>query len=42
LRNSLGAGLTRRKRLLALVSLRSLGGYSVRGLLGRTAREGGR
>ncbi|HWH27053.1 MAG TPA: transglutaminaseTgpA domain-containing protein [Pseudolysinimonas sp.] len=33
LRAALAAGLTRRQRLRALVSLRSLGGYSVRNLL---------
>jgi len=41
LRASLDHGLNRRQRLLALVSLRSLGGYSVRGLLRRTGRKGG-
>jgi len=41
LRASLDNGLNRRQRLLALVSLRSLGGYSVRGLLRRTGRKGG-
>jgi hypothetical protein len=41
LRASLDNGLTRRQRLFALVSLRSLGGYSVRGLLRRTGRKGG-
>ena len=41
LRNSLDVGLNRRQRLLALVSLRSLGGYSVRGLFRRTGRKGG-
>jgi hypothetical protein len=40
LRASLDHGLNRRQRLLALVSLRSLGGYSVRGLLRRTGRKG--
>jgi hypothetical protein len=38
LRSSLDAGLTRRQRLRALVSLRSLGGYSVRNLI-KGARE---
>lgn len=38
LRGSLDAGLTRRKRLKALVSLRSLGGYSIRNLI-KGARE---
>lgn len=42
LRVALGAGLNRRQRLLALVSVRSLGGYSVRGLFRRTARKEGR
>ncbi len=41
LRASLDHGLNRRQRLLALVSLRSLGGYSVRGLLRRTGHKGG-
>ncbi|MEO6532407.1 MAG: transglutaminase-like domain-containing protein [Pseudolysinimonas sp.] len=41
LRTSLDLGLTRRQRILALVSLRSLGGYSVRGLFRRTGRKGG-
>ncbi len=41
LRTSLDQGLNRRQRLLALVSLRSLGGYSVRGLFRRTGRRGG-
>jgi len=41
LRASLDHGLTRRQRLMALVSLRSLGGYSVRGLFRRTGRKGG-
>ena len=41
LRTSLDIGLNRRQRLLALVSLRSLGGYSVRGLFRRTGPEGG-
>ena len=41
LRTSLDQGLNRRQRLLALVSLRSLGGYSVRGLFRRTGRGGG-
>jgi len=41
LRASLDQGLNRRQRLLALVSLRSLGGYSVRGLLRRTGHRGG-
>ena len=41
LRTSLDQGLNRRQRLLALISLRSLGGYSVRGLLRRTGRKGG-
>jgi len=41
LRASLDHGLNRRQQLLALVSLRSLGGYSVRGLLRRTERKGG-
>ena len=40
LRTVLDQGLTRRRRLLALVSLRSLGGYSVRGLFRRTGRKG--
>ncbi|HXR44165.1 MAG TPA: transglutaminase-like domain-containing protein, partial [Pseudolysinimonas sp.] len=35
LRGTLDAGLTRRKRLLALISVRSLGGYSVRNLFRR-------
>jgi hypothetical protein len=42
LRASLDAPLTRRQRLRALVSLRSLGGYSGRGLFRRSARKGGR
>ncbi len=41
LRSSLDVGLTRRRRLLALVSLRSLGGYCVRGLLRGSGRKGG-
>jgi hypothetical protein len=41
LRASLDQGLTRRQRLMALVSLRSLGGYSVRGLFRRTGRKEG-
>ncbi len=41
LRASLDLGLNRRRRLLALISLRSLGGYSVRGLLRASARKGG-
>ncbi|HEY4225228.1 MAG TPA: transglutaminase-like domain-containing protein [Pseudolysinimonas sp.] len=41
LRSSLDVGLTRRQRLFALVSLRSLGGYSVRGLLRGSGRKGG-
>jgi hypothetical protein len=40
LRTSLDQGLNRRQKLLALVSLRSLGGYSVRGLIRRTGRKG--
>ena len=39
LRASLDLGLTRRQRLRALVSLRSLGAYSVRSLLRREGRE---
>ena len=39
LRASLDLGLTRRQRLRALVSLRSLGAYSVRSLLGREGRD---
>ncbi len=42
LRASLSAPLTRRQRLRALVSLRSLGGYSGRGLFRRAGRRGGR
>lgn len=41
LRASLDQGLNRRQRLFALVSLRSLGGYSVRGLFRRAGRKGG-
>jgi hypothetical protein len=41
LRTSLDVGLNRRQRLLALISLRSLGGYSVRGLFRRSGRKGG-
>ncbi|MEP6844309.1 MAG: transglutaminase-like domain-containing protein, partial [Pseudolysinimonas sp.] len=41
LRTSLDLGLNRRQRLKALISLRSLGGYSVRGLFRRTGRKGG-
>jgi hypothetical protein len=41
LRTSLDLGLNRRQRLMALVSLRSLGGYSVRGLFRRTGRKEG-
>lgn len=41
LRALLDHGLTRRRRLLALISLRSLGGYSVRVLFRRAGREGG-
>ncbi|MEO6115273.1 MAG: transglutaminase-like domain-containing protein [Pseudolysinimonas sp.] len=41
LRTSLDLGLNRRQRLLALISLRSLGGYSVRGLFRRTGRKEG-
>jgi transglutaminase-like putative cysteine protease len=39
LRASLDLGLTRRQRLRALISLRSLGAYSVRSLLRRERRE---
>jgi transglutaminase-like putative cysteine protease len=39
LRASLDLGLTRRQRLRALVSLRSLGAYSVRSLLRRDGRD---
>ena len=39
LRASLALGLTRRQRLRALVSLRSLGAYSVRSLFRREGRE---
>ena len=39
LRASLDLGLTRRQRLRALISLRSLGAYSVRSLLRREGRE---
>lgn len=39
LRASLDLGLTRRQRLRALISLRSLGAYSVRSLLRRDGRE---
>jgi hypothetical protein len=42
LRASLDAPLTRRQRARALISLRSLGGYSGRGLFRRTARKGDR
>lgn len=42
LRASLDAPLNRRQRLLALVSLRSLGGYSGRGLFRRPGRRGSR
>jgi hypothetical protein len=40
LRTSLDQGLNRRQKLLALISLRSLGGYSVRGLFRRAGRKG--
>lgn len=39
LRASLDTGLTRRQRVRALVSLRSLGAYSVRSLFGRGGRD---
>ena len=42
LRASLDAPLTRRKRALAMISLRSLGGYSGRGLFRRAGRKGDR
>jgi hypothetical protein len=42
LRASLDAPLTRRRRILAMISLRSLGGYSGRGLFRRSGRKGGR
>lgn len=42
LRASLDAPLTRRRRLRALISLRSLGGYSGRGLFWRPGRREGR
>jgi hypothetical protein len=42
LRASLDAPLTRRQRIGALISLRSLGGYSGRGLFRRPGRREGR
>ncbi|MDP9025982.1 MAG: transglutaminase domain-containing protein [Actinomycetota bacterium] len=42
LRASLDAPLTRRRRILAMISLRSLGGYSGRGLFRRPGRRKGR